>query len=251
MAPVKDTYPSYPRTYANSMSTPASSNAFAALSLGRSANAIELLVPPAPPIQSAPDLKARCFDFLSDLLLQHCLLYSSAELIAAFGHIPSSSYNASLEASGCCASVRSAFFRLENLVALGFRDLHGAPISADVTADTSIRPAGISYFSFRSTVTPSTVDPCLSLPSFSLDFWLALPQTVRVPSSSPVLDEVAKRLSFATPTAAGLSPPVATIALTVDALNDLDAATFAALGTKTSTDLLSDYSPACYPLFFA
>jgi hypothetical protein len=81
--------------------------------------------------------------------------------------------------------------------------------------------------------------------------WLALPQTVRVPSSSPVLDEVAKRLSFATPTAAGLSPPVATIALAVDALNDLDAATFAALGTKTSTDLLSDYSPACYPLFSA
>jgi hypothetical protein len=85
--------------------------------------AIELLVPPAPPIQSAPDLKARCFDFLSDLLLQHCFLCSSAELIAAFGHIPSSSHNASLEASGCCASVQSAFFRLENLVALGFRDL--------------------------------------------------------------------------------------------------------------------------------
>jgi hypothetical protein len=147
--------------YANSMSTPASSDAFVALTLGRSANAIELLVPPAPPIQSAPDLKARCFDFLSDLLLQHCLLY------------------------------------------------------------------------------------------YSLDFWLVLPQTVRVPSSSPVLDEVAKRLSFATPTAAGLSPPVATTALTVDALNGLDAATFAALGTKTSTDLLSDYSPACYPLFSA
>jgi hypothetical protein len=88
------------------MSTPASSDAFVALTLGRSANAIELLVPPAPPIQSAPDLKARCFDFLlSDLLLQHCLLYSSAELIAAFGHIPSSSYNASLEAVGCCTSI--------------------------------------------------------------------------------------------------------------------------------------------------
>jgi hypothetical protein len=106
MAPVKDTYPSYPRTYANSMSsTPASSDAIVALTPGCSANAIKLLVPPALPIQSAPDLKARCFDFLSDLLLQHCLLYSSAELIAAFGHIPSSSYNASLKAAGCCASV--------------------------------------------------------------------------------------------------------------------------------------------------
>jgi hypothetical protein len=106
MAPVKDTHPSHPRTYANSMSAPASSDAFVALTLGRSANAIELLVPPAPLIQSAPDLKARCFDFLSDLLLQHCLLCSSAELIAAFAPIPtSSSYNASLEAAGCCAPV--------------------------------------------------------------------------------------------------------------------------------------------------
>jgi hypothetical protein len=37
--------------------------AFTGLVLGRSANAIKLLVPPAPAVQDAPDLKARCFIF--------------------------------------------------------------------------------------------------------------------------------------------------------------------------------------------
>jgi hypothetical protein len=89
MAPVKDTHPQHPPTHATMSSTPASSDAFVCLTLGRSTNVTDLLLPPAPPIQSAPDLKARCFDFLLDLLLQHSLLDSSAELIAAFGHVPS------------------------------------------------------------------------------------------------------------------------------------------------------------------
>ena len=48
-----------------------SSNAFVTLTLGPPANAIELLMPSAPSIHAAPGLKARCFDFLSDLLVEH------------------------------------------------------------------------------------------------------------------------------------------------------------------------------------
>ena len=69
-------------------------NTLVPLTLGRSANAIELLVPIAPAVHDATDLKARAFDFLSDLLCQHAEQYSSAELIAACNHIPGSSYNA-------------------------------------------------------------------------------------------------------------------------------------------------------------
>jgi hypothetical protein len=95
MAPVKHTYPKVSSTYATMSATTSSSTAFVSLTLGRSANAIELSVPPAPAVSAAGDLKARSFDFLADLLVSHSALYSSAELFAAFsGHIPTSSYNA-------------------------------------------------------------------------------------------------------------------------------------------------------------
>ena len=68
----------------------AATTTFTTLALGGSAHAIELLVPTAPPIHVSSNLKARCFDYLADLLLEHSSLYSSAELIAAFGHIPGS-----------------------------------------------------------------------------------------------------------------------------------------------------------------
>ena len=123
MAPVIDTYPHVSRTYANMSPPPTSSTAFVALTLGRSANAIELSVPPAPAVSAAGDLKARSFDFLSDLLVSHSALYSSAELFAAFsGHIPTSSYNATLEANNICNDLRSLVFHVDNLVPLGFRD---------------------------------------------------------------------------------------------------------------------------------
>ena len=64
MAPVMDSYPTYPRTYTTSMSTSTSSpTTFTSLVLGRSANAIELLVPPAPAVQAATDLKAAALTF--------------------------------------------------------------------------------------------------------------------------------------------------------------------------------------------
>jgi hypothetical protein len=50
-------------------SASAASTTFVALALGRSANAIDLFVPPAPAVHAAADLKARSFDFLADLLL--------------------------------------------------------------------------------------------------------------------------------------------------------------------------------------
>jgi hypothetical protein len=251
MAPVIDTLTPVPSTYATMSSTPTSSaaTAFTRLVLGRSSNAIELLVPPAPPVHAATDLKARCFDFLADLLFEHSLLYSSAELIAAFGHIPGSSYNAALEATGGCSSVRSAFFLVDNLVALGFRDHLGAPITKSITADLTQRPTGISYFAFRSTVNPAAVDSRLSLPPHSFEFWLALPQTLLAPSSTAAVPgSVAKVLNFNTPTStSGSTSPG--VLITATAFKALSATEQAACGTSSSTDTLSDYAPDCLPLF--
>jgi hypothetical protein len=248
MAPIIRTFPSILAPTAMSTTTPTSSAAFVALTLGRSANAIDLLVPSAPPVHAAPDLKSRCFDFLSDLLLEHSVNYSSAELIAAFSHIPSSTYNAALEASDCCVAIRSAFFLVDNLVALGFRDHNGDPISKAISTDASTRPDGISYFAFRSTVDPSAIDRRLSLPPLSIDFWLALPQTRFVAPDPSDVDNVAKRLDFTTPPPSSNSRSPA---ITSDALNLLDDDEFAALGTASSKDILSDYDPDCFNLFTA
>jgi hypothetical protein len=113
MAPVTVTYPQYPRTYATmSTSTTSSSTAFVTLTLGCSANVIELSAQPAPPVHAAAsDLKAHSFDFLANLLASHATLYRSAELFAVFaGHIPTSAYNATLEADSICVTLRSSFF---------------------------------------------------------------------------------------------------------------------------------------------
>jgi hypothetical protein len=135
---------------------------FANISLGCLANAIDLLVPPAVVVQELPDLKACCFDYLADLLLEHVGTYSSAELIAAFNHIPTSTYNTSIESSHLSAQIRSAFFSFDNLVGLGFHDQVGKPITTSpITADLVSRPPGLFYFAFRSTVTPSYLDPRL------------------------------------------------------------------------------------------
>jgi hypothetical protein len=184
---------------------PTSSTAFVTLTLGRSANAIELSVPPAPAAHAASDLKARSFDFLADLLTPHAALYSSAELFAAFaGHFPTSAYNATLEAGHICDALRSAFFHVDHLTALGFRSHDGTPMSKEITADTSNRPAGISYFAFfRSTVHPVAINPRLSsIPSHSFEFWLELPQTLLPRSASSAPSDAAtarKELDFATP----------------------------------------------------
>jgi hypothetical protein len=83
-------------THVSSAASARSSAAFVVSAIGRSANAIDLFVPPAPAVHASADLKARSFDFLADLLQSHSALHSSAELIAAFNHVPSSSYNAAL-----------------------------------------------------------------------------------------------------------------------------------------------------------
>jgi hypothetical protein len=259
MAPVTHTYPlvssstpsmSAPPTSSASMSS--SSSAFVPLTLGRSANAIDLLVPPAPPVHAASDLKARCFDFIADLLAEHSLLFSSAELIAAFSHIPSSSYNATLESAGICSSIRSAFFRIDNLVGLGFRDSKGDPVTTIITADPSTRPAGLCYFAFRSTVHPASIDPRISSLRHSFDFWLALPQSLFAPppalASASSSTPATNRTLFSTP-GSGSAPPPAP--LTAADLKALPAADLAALGSATGTDLLSDYNADCYVLFTA
>jgi hypothetical protein len=87
-------------------SAAASATAFVTLALGRSANAIDLSVPPALPVHAPGNLKARSFDFLADPLAPHSALCSFAELFAAFaGHVPTSAYNATLEAENVCCTI--------------------------------------------------------------------------------------------------------------------------------------------------
>jgi hypothetical protein len=142
-------YPASPSNMSTTTSRASTASAtrmaFVTLSLGRSANAIELLVPSAPSVHDPMDLKARCFDYLADLLLEHASLYSSTELIAAFGHIPGSTYNATLGATAVCSHLCSAFFHVTNLVGLGFRDRDGAPITGTIDSNLDTRPAGIAY----------------------------------------------------------------------------------------------------------
>ena len=252
MAPVIDAYPNVSRTYATMTATTTPSTAFVAITLGRSANAIELSVPPAPAVHAAGDLKARSYDFLADLLTPHAAHYSSAKLFAAFaGHIPTSAYNATLEADGICLVLRSSFFLIDHLTALGFRDHLGDPISQAITADITTRPPGITYFAFRSTIHPATIDARISIPSHSFEFWLALPQTVlggpTIPNPSAV-STARKKLDFATP---ARTPGPSSNLLTAADIHAMDGTTQAALGTATSTDIMSDYAPDCFALFTA
>jgi hypothetical protein len=137
------------------------------------------LVPPAPPVHAAGDLKARSFDFLADLLAPHAALYSSAKLFAAFaGHIPASAYNATLDAKSICRALRSSFFDVKNLVASGFRDHLGQPISLAITNNTTKCPPGIAHFAFRANISPNAVDDRLSIPSHSFEF--GLPSSLRL-----------------------------------------------------------------------
>jgi hypothetical protein len=233
-------------------STPASLFAvsFTSLSLGRASDAIALLVPPAPAVNAASNLKARSFDFLADLLIQHAANYNCSELIAAFDHIPSSSYNAALEAGDISRSIKSACFFIASLAPLGFRDHLGAPISDDITDDIVQCPAGIAYFAFRSTINPVDIDPRLvSYPSFSFDFWLALPQTT-CPSSATdtaaaVTPGVTRVLNYTTPSKAASSTTVITAADLLALSNKARAK----LATASTTNTLSNYGPACFSIF--
>ena len=126
---------------------------YGSVTLGRSSNALVLFVPKAPPVDAAPELKAQVFDFLSDLLHEHCLLFSAAELISAFQHIPSNNYAASQEATLIAGSICSALFRMDNLSGLGFYDNTGAAITpSSITSDPSTRPEGIASFAFCASV---------------------------------------------------------------------------------------------------
>jgi hypothetical protein len=195
------------------------------------------------------------------LVPAHAALYSSAELFAAFaGHFPTSAYNATLEAGHICDALRSAFFHVDHLTALGFRSHDGTPMSIkEITADTSNHPAGISYFAFRSTIiNPVAIDPRLSLlPSHSFEFWLELPQTLLPCSASSAPSDAAtarKALDFATPpsklsVSIGAAPSDATLVVTAADIRAMSEDEKSTLATRVSTDTMPDYTANCFSLF--
>jgi hypothetical protein len=141
--------------------------AFVTLSLGGSANTIELLLPSKPSVHDPMDLKACCFDYLANLLLKHASLYSSAELIATSGHILGSTYNTTLEATATCSRLRSTFFHVSNLVGLGFC---GCDVASITTPSTPTLTLGLSEFITLPFASLSPLLPLLPV----LPFWSAL-----------------------------------------------------------------------------
>jgi hypothetical protein len=166
-------------------------------------------------------MKARCFDYLSDSLLEYASIYSSAELIAAFTHIPGSSHNAAFEAGTIASCIKSSFFAITHLTGLGFRDAHGKLIDK-VTHDLANRPSGILYFAFRSRVDPKTTDPSLTLPIMDIEFCLALPQTTTTITSKQNLlnsfDNASTPANASTPVRPRAAAPLITLAF-IDGLS--------------------------------
>ena len=121
-----------------------------------------------------------------------------------------------------------------------------------ITVDPTTRPTGIAYFVFQSTVDPSTIDTSITKSSITIEFWLALPQTI-LTVARPAPDPGRHNLTFETP-AGALAPGQAssTVRLNHNDLQALSATALADLGsTRTGDDTLADYDPDCYGLFTA
>jgi hypothetical protein len=156
---------------------------FVPLTLRHTANAIDLLIPTVPPVTAPTNMKARCFDYLSNSLLEYASVCSSAKLIATFNQFPGSSHNAAFEAGAIASSIKSSFFAVGNLAGLGFCDSH-SKLVLNVTLNPATCPSGILYFAFLSLVDPQTTDPTLTLTVMNIEFCLALPQSTISSSSS-------------------------------------------------------------------
>jgi hypothetical protein len=185
--------------------------AFVPLTLGCAANAIDLLVPAAPPITTPTDMKACCFDYLSNSLLEYAPIYSSAKLIATFHYIPGSTHNVALEAGYIASCIKASFFAISNLTGLGFCNANSKLIK---------------------NVTP---DPSSAV--LTVEFCLALPQSTPAPASQKsLLDQFN---SIPTPF------------ITLITLENMSVTKFALLGTHDSTAMLSNYNIACYQNFLS
>ena len=130
-------------------------------------------------------------------------------------------------------------------VDLSFRDHQGRPITTPITVDPTTRTTGIVYFVFRSTVDPSTIHTRITKSSITIEFWLALPQTI-LTVARPAPAPGRRNLTFETP-AGTLAPGQAssTARLSGNDLQALSATDFADLGSTTGDDTLADYDPVC------
>jgi hypothetical protein len=232
---------------------------YSSITLGRSSNAIVLFVPKAPPVNDAPERKAQVFDFLADLLNEHRLLFSSAELISAFQHIPCNSYAAVQESGLIAALIQSSFFTVDNLVGLGFRNSVGATLSSTgITNDASSRPPDLFSFAFRATIDAAQIDHRIVMPPITLEFLLPLPQTTQPnPSLSGAnitgpTSAISRQLAtqFATPTTGTAAFSTGThgnvvahgTPITAANIDAMDVQTRGSIANASGTDQLSDYS---------
>jgi hypothetical protein len=219
---------------------------FVPLTLGRASNAIDLPVPTAPSVTAPTNMKARCFDYLTDSLLEYTSVYSSAELIAAIAHIPGSSHNAALEAGAIASGIKSSFFAITNLTGLGFGDADGKLISK-VTHDLASWPSGILYFAFCFCINPKTTDLSLTLPIMDIEFFLALPQTTTTVASQQNLLSSFSNASTPRKASPPARTPVIVPLITLASIERLSAAVLALLGASNGDNTLADYDISCHP----
>jgi hypothetical protein len=116
---------------------------------------------------------------------------------------------------------------ITNLVDLGFRDHQDRPITTPITVDPTTSTTGIAYFVFRSTIDPSTIDTRITKPSITIEFWLALPQTI-LTVARPTPAPGRRNLIFETPAGAlALGQASSTTRLSHNNLQALSATDFA------------------------
>jgi hypothetical protein len=122
---------------------------------------------------------------LANVLLEYAsLLYSSAELIAAFHHIPGSTHNATLKAGATPFLLKSSFFNVNNFTGLGFCDANGKLVVPNVTLNLTTLPSGILYFAFLSCIDPGT--QTLASPSTSPPYYYCMSCTTSMHLPSPI-----------------------------------------------------------------
>jgi hypothetical protein len=151
--------------------------------LGRSSQQIQLSLIPFPEPSANPADKARAFDFCKQSLESNKHKFEFNEFSAFLAHHIPGSCNAALQqVIGYGASLRSAFFDISNLHGESFLYPDGSRVDeAEFTLPAQERPAGISIFSVRVAVTPTTYAPegvqAMDTPAMNVTFCLNLPQT--------------------------------------------------------------------------
>jgi hypothetical protein len=119
---------------------------------GSSAAMIPMLV--APGIHAAIPDKAMAFDFLFNQLRAFLRMLSAADLTTALANHFDVNYSIThLETNTVITAVKAALFHSDNLSGIRFLDHTGTLVNTAISEDPDLRPDGVAFFVFATTVT--------------------------------------------------------------------------------------------------